>query len=169
MTVGGGTVAGYPVWSDTKIAVQLGSAAKTGAIVVNSGGNVSNGVPFTVRAGNIYFVATGGSDTAAGSVTAPWATISHARDAIAPGDIVYVRNGVAANHDDGSGWSGCLVIGGNSGTAGNPKALVVYPGETATIGSINALGGGGMRHGNPHQGAGGALLDSGRFHSAWCG
>ena len=154
VTVGGGTVAGYPVWSDTKIAVQLGSAAKTGAIVVNSGGNVSNGVPFTVRAGNIYFVATGGSDTAAGSVTAPWATISHARDAIAPGDIVYVRNGVAANHDDGSGWSGCLVIGGNSGTAGNPKALVVYPGETATIGSINGSAAGGCDMGIRTKGQG---------------
>ena len=103
----------------------------------------SNAVPFTVRPGNIHFVATSGKDAGSGSITAPWATIPYARDAIAPGDIVYARNGVAADREDGSGWNGCLVFGGNSGAPGRPKALIVYPGESATIGSLKATAAGG--------------------------
>lgn len=51
VTVGGGAVAAYELWSDGKIIVQLGAGAATGNIVVNVAGNPSNGVPFTVRAG----------------------------------------------------------------------------------------------------------------------
>src|SRR5215831_12713935 len=35
VTVGGGAAADYPIWTDTKITFQLGSAAKTGDIVVS--------------------------------------------------------------------------------------------------------------------------------------
>jgi hypothetical protein len=143
VTVGGGAAGAYLVWTDTKISFQLGSAAQSGNIVVNNGG-VSNGIPFAVRPGNIYFVATSGSDSNPGTVAAPWATLLHARDTIAAGDIVYARNGVSRSTDDGSGWSTCMVLGAaNGGTAGNPKALVVYPGEAATIGSVNSSGAGG--------------------------
>src|ERR1043165_2371379 len=59
VTIGGGAAASYPLWSDSKIIFQLGFAAKTGSIVVNvPGAGASNGLPFTVRAGNIFFVAT---------------------------------------------------------------------------------------------------------------
>src|SRR5690349_16020405 len=84
VTVGGGEAADYPIWSDSKITFQLGPAAKTGEIVVNvvnvspvtqkgkDGGRAgsgmpsvhlqSNGLPFFVRAGKIFFVAVNGSD-----------------------------------------------------------------------------------------------------------
>src|ERR1700756_5338362 len=59
VTVGAGAVASYPLWSDGKIIFQLGAGATTGNIVVNVPGvGSSNGLPFTVRAGNIFFVAT---------------------------------------------------------------------------------------------------------------
>src|SRR6476469_3259217 len=64
VTIGGGTAADYPIWTDTKITFQLGSGARTGDIVVNvrsAGGKTrsesaprsgaSNGLPFTVRKG----------------------------------------------------------------------------------------------------------------------
>src|SRR5882672_4221631 len=54
VTVGAGAVASYPLWSDGKIIFQLGAGAKTGSITVNvTGIGSSNGLPFTVRAGNI--------------------------------------------------------------------------------------------------------------------
>src|SRR5947209_15917801 len=62
VTVGGGAVASYPLWSDGKIIFQLGAAAKTGSIIVNVPGiGASNGLPFTVRPGNVFFVATTGN------------------------------------------------------------------------------------------------------------
>src|SRR5581483_545125 len=58
VTVGGGQADNYPVWTDTKVTFQLGPNALTGNIVVRTNaGETSNGVPFTVRAGRIFFVA----------------------------------------------------------------------------------------------------------------
>lgn len=136
VTVGGGRVAFYPTWSDGKITIQLGAAPATGNIIVTTTGGTSNGFPFTVRPGHIYFVATGGSDSAGGSHSAPWRTLMHARDTMRAGDIAYVMNGVAQTGDDGSGWNGSLVVR-RGGTAAAPMAFVVYPNSTATIGSVN--------------------------------
>jgi hypothetical protein len=142
ITVGGGAVAAYPVWSDGKITFQLGSGATTGNIVVNAAGSgASNGLPFTVRAGNIFFVATTGSDTAAGSFAAPWKTILKAKNTIAPGDIAYIENGVSqTTEDDFTAYISMDNNGAsNSGTAAAPKALVAYPNATVTIGVAGGL------------------------------
>src|SRR5438270_4989764 len=57
VTVGGGAADNYPLWSDTRIIFQLGAGAATGNLAVNVPGvGSSNGLPFTVRAGNIFFV-----------------------------------------------------------------------------------------------------------------
>src|SRR5713226_8693085 len=63
VTVGTGTVAAYKLWSDSKIAAAIGSAATTGNVVVNTSAGPSNGVPFTVRSGNIRCVSTTGSNS----------------------------------------------------------------------------------------------------------
>ncbi len=131
VTIGGGAADNYPVWSDTKIAFQLGANAKTGNIVVNGSGT-SNGVPFTVRAGNIYFVSTSGSDSSAGSYTSPWKTIPHAKGAMKAGDITYVMAGVSQTSTDD--YNASLAIE-SAGTAASPIALVTYPGASVTIGS----------------------------------
>lgn len=130
--VGSGKAVNYKVWTDTKISFQLGSAASSGSIKVTTGNGSSNSVPFTVRAGNIYFVATNGSDGNSGSFSAPWNTIPHAASSMSAGDITYVRNGVSATSDNGYGSP--LNISGTNGSAGKPIALVVYPGESAAIG-----------------------------------
>ncbi|HZU98659.1 MAG TPA: choice-of-anchor Q domain-containing protein [Planctomycetota bacterium] len=137
VTVGGGAVASYPIWSDTKIAFQLGAAARSGTIVVHTGTGDSNGVPFTVRAGNIYFVATTGSDSAAGSFAAPWGTLSHAVDTVQAGDTVYGMDGVVQSVEHN--YTACLSIG-TAGTAAMPIALVAYPGATVKVGSPTLMG-----------------------------
>lgn len=133
VTVGGGGVAGYPLWSESKVVAQLGAAAATGNVVVNAAGGASNGVPFAVRAGNIYFVAISGNDNNDGSFATPWRTIPKAKDTIAAGDIAYIMNGVSQTAEDNFGAALSIET---SGAPGSPKALVAYPGATATVGSL---------------------------------
>jgi uncharacterized protein YbbK (DUF523 family) len=78
---------------------------------VNVNGAVSNGVPFTVRSGRIFFVSTGGNDGNNGSYRYPWATLTKARSAAVAGDIVYVMNGVQQTGADLSSASLALVSG----------------------------------------------------------
>ncbi|HEY5030267.1 MAG TPA: IPT/TIG domain-containing protein, partial [Candidatus Angelobacter sp.] len=133
LTIGGASPAAYLLWSDGKISFQLGNSAITGNIVVNVAGvGASNGMPFTVRTGRIFFVAPGGLDTNAGSFTAPWATVKRAKNSAQAGDVIYLRNGVSETGLDASSTS--LAVA-KSGSSGLPIALVAYPGATATIGS----------------------------------
>ncbi len=138
VTVGGGAAASYQVWTNTKVTFQLGSAAKTGNIVLKTASGSSNAVPFTVRSGNIYFISTDGSDGNSGSYVRPWRTIPHAVHSIAAGDIIYARNGVSQTSDDGQGWNSALTIRSQwSAASGNPRALVAYPGAVVTIGNVD--------------------------------
>ncbi|HET9283372.1 MAG TPA: choice-of-anchor Q domain-containing protein [Candidatus Angelobacter sp.] len=142
VTVGGGAADNYPLWSDDKIIFQLGAAAKTGNIVVNVPGvGASNGLAFTVRAGNIFFVATTGNDANTGSFTAPWQTIPHAKNSIAAGDTAYIEDGVSQTSEDN--FTAYLSMdnngANNSGTATAPKALVAYPNATVTVGVAGGL------------------------------
>src|SRR5262245_60963512 len=130
VTVGGGQVANYRTWSDSKIAFRLGSAAVTGQIVVNVSGAASNGVPFTVRTGRIYFVSTTGNDSRNGTSGHAWRTLARAKTSMKAGDIVYVMNGVTE-----TSFSANLV-----GASGKPMAIVAYPGATVTIGSATGSG-----------------------------
>lgn len=132
VTVGGGEVAGYPVWTDTRIAVQLGSRARTGDILVRTSAGASNGIPFTVRDGNVYFVANGGNDSDPGSFSRPWGTLAKALESMRPGDITYAMNGVSETREDIYTAALSVVTGG---TPGRPLALVAYPGATVTVGS----------------------------------
>ena len=70
-----------------------------------------------------YYVATNGSNTATGSLIAPWATIQYAVNQAVAGDTVYVRGG--SFHE--------RVVFNHSGTAGNPLTLKNYNGEAAVI------------------------------------
>ena len=138
VTIGGGRAASYPVWTPARITFQLGAGASSGSIAVHTAGGTSNGVPFTVRGGNIYFVSTSGDDNNSGSFGSPWQTLLHARDTMAAGGTVYAMNGVSQTTDDGSGWDTCMLLNtGNGGTAAAPNAMIAYPGATVTIGSIN--------------------------------
>jgi hypothetical protein len=149
VTAGGGAMVNCKVWGAAtfwyqKLTCQLGSQAASGNLVVTVSGQSSNALPFTVAAGNIYFVSTTGSDSNAGNFTAPWLTLLKARDTMQPGDITYAMNGVTQSTDDGTGWDSAFLLSGeDQGTwcsaTGSPRALVAYPGATVTIG--NATGG----------------------------
>lgn len=145
VTIGGGTAADYPIWTDTKITFQLGTSARTGPIIVTVKGKnfnvASNGLPFTVRKGKIYFVATNGSDWSNGSINKPWKSITHAKDHMSAGDVTYIKDGVALKSEDT--FTAYLSMdnngSNNSGKAGEPKALVAYPGARVTIGKTHGL------------------------------
>lgn len=146
VTIGGVNAAEYPLWSDTKIIFQIGRAARSGEIVVQITGArnrrfISNGVPFTVRKGKIYFVAVKGSDWSRGTYAKPWKTITHAKDDMSAGDITYIENGVMQSKEDN--YAAYLSMdrdgGSNSGKPQAPKALVAYPGANVTIGVAHGL------------------------------
>lgn len=135
VTIGGGKADNYPVWTDTKITFQLGSKAVSGSIKVVKGKNISNGIPFTIRNGKIYFVKKSGSDRKGdGSWKKPWSTIIYAKNKIKPGDTVYACQGTDATELDVD--KECIALSSN-GKAGKYKALVAYPKASVTIGSMS--------------------------------
>ncbi len=69
-----------------------------------------------------YYVATTGSDANTGSSTAPWRTLQHAVEAIAPGDTILVRSG---------SYAGCRIR--NSGKPSAPKKLARDVGATVVV------------------------------------
>jgi hypothetical protein len=116
------------------VCFQIRQSANDGPGTIHAvvAGRKSNPLPFTVRGGRIYFVKTTGSDAAAGDWAAPWKTIPHAVAKIAPGDIVYVGDGVRQTAPDSYGAAVNL---GSDGEPGRPKALVAYPGAKCLVGS----------------------------------
>lgn len=139
VTIGGGAVGSYKSWSDTRIQVQIGAAASTGNIVVTVGGSSSTAPDtFTVRSGDLYFISTSGSDSAACTYAAPCRTANHVEQLAGwgAGDTLVVRGGTydlnSGNENLSNGaW---LNIGRDSqGTATNRYAVIGYPGETVTV------------------------------------
>jgi hypothetical protein len=144
VTIGGGAANNCPVWGTSwlwyqKITCQVGPNVASGPIVVTVGGvasqcqNTDVGCNFTVRSGNIYFVAVGGNDSSNGSFTTPWATFQKALNTVVGGDITYFENGVTQYSQQN--YNAALWISGKSGTATNPIALLAYPGATVSVGN----------------------------------
>ncbi len=77
-----------------------------------------------IAAGHVYYVATGGNDSAAGSQNAPWKTIGRAARAVMPGDTVYVRGGT---------YKETIDVNQSGSAAGGPIVFASYPGETAVV------------------------------------
>jgi len=112
-----------------------------GNITVTVNGVVSNTLPFTVRAGNIYFISPSGSNsndgryaTAQGLGQGPWADFYKANfysnTLLADGDIVYVRSGTYTSIEAG-GFA--MHIRNRSCSASLPCAIVGYPGEAMPV------------------------------------
>jgi hypothetical protein len=122
--------------------VQLTSSCASGNFAVSVSGQASNGLPFTVASGTIYYVSTSGSDTAAGTFSAPWKTLPHAVQTAgkSAGKIIYAESGVSQTSDDGQSWNAALVIRQewSQGTSAQPDALIAYPGATVQIGPTTA-------------------------------
>lgn len=135
VTIGGGQADNYPVWSDTEITFQLGPNAATGNITVTTTAGTSNGLPFTVRSGNIYFVDVNSpNDPGTGTYSDPWRSPSSFYSNKAPGDICYIRAGTYSGQYGHQGWEANLCFRtADSGTSDNPIAWVGYPNEVATF------------------------------------
>ena len=82
---------------------------------------------FTGKAAN-WYVATNGSDSAAGSLAAPLQTVSKGFSKAGAGDIIYVRGGT---------YRESISLVGKSGSAGNPITLTSYTNETAIISGLD--------------------------------
>lgn len=120
-----------------RMVVKLGTTCTTGNFSITTAAGTSNGVPFTVRSGNIYYAAGSGNDsTGTGTFQSPWKTLVHAHVTMAAGDTVYGETGSDSTADDGTGWSTCFQLNNNAGTSGNSKAIIGYPGESVTIGNV---------------------------------
>jgi len=81
-----------------------------------------------------YYVAPGGNDSAAGTQSAPWATIAHAQAVAQPGDTVYFRGGTYRYTRANSGCTSRTarvdaITLNKSGSSGSPIRYWAYPGE----------------------------------------
>jgi hypothetical protein len=116
-----------------------------GQISVTVNGVTSNPLPFTVRSGNIYFIAKDGSDSYNGRFSTrsghsgsdgPWQTIPMAdaseNPSLGPGDIVYIRQGTYTDADE----NGFMIRlrGYDLPTKDRPVAVGGYPGEWPVMG-----------------------------------
>lgn len=84
--------------------------------------------------GKVYYVSPAGSDSAAGTQGAPWASIARAQSAAQAGDTVYVRGGTYSfTRANGSCRSQTdrvdAITLNRSGSPGNPIRYWAYPGE----------------------------------------
>jgi MYXO-CTERM domain-containing protein len=91
-------------------------------------------LPLTASAAT-YYVSPTGSDTAAGTMAAPFASWARAQTAAAAGDTVYFRGGTYAYTDATSTCTSTTatvnaVVLSKSGTSGSPINYWAYPGET---------------------------------------
>jgi hypothetical protein len=75
------------------------------------------------QSGATFYVSTTGSDSNAGTYSAPWLTIQHAANTVTAGATVYVLGGTYKE----------AVNFPNSGTAGEPITFESYPGQSALI------------------------------------
>jgi hypothetical protein len=80
-----------------------------------------------------YYVATDGSDTAAGTLAAPFATIQRAQREVTPGDTVFIRGGTyRMNEAQIAGREGiyaCVTLLDKSGLPGKRINYCASPGE----------------------------------------
>ncbi len=75
-----------------------------------------------------YYVSTTGSDSNAGTISAPWKTIQTSLGKLKPGDILYIRAGTYAQS-----FSDEIVV---KGAASQSIVITSYPGESPVIGHI---------------------------------
>ncbi|GIE86051.1 right-handed parallel beta-helix repeat-containing protein [Actinoplanes regularis] len=91
-------------------------------------------VPGVSAAASVYYVSPSGSDSAAGTASAPWRSIARAQSAVAAGDTVYLR---AGTYGYTSATSSCssqtatvdAITLSRSGSSGAPISYLNYPGE----------------------------------------
>ncbi|MBB2947316.1 hypothetical protein FB565_007084 [Actinoplanes lutulentus] len=92
------------------------------------------GTAGTASAAAVYYISPNGSDSAAGTASAPWKSIAKAQSVATAGDTVYLRGGTYAYTRATSSCAGQTarvdaITLNKSGAAGNPIRYWAYPGE----------------------------------------
>ena len=128
---GSGTTGGTSTGGSTTGGTTTGGTTTGGT---TTGGTTSGGTTGGTGSGGVYYVSPTGSDSAAGTQAAPWATIAHAQSVVQAGDTVYFRGGTyaytRANSSCASGTDRVDAITlSKSGSSGKPISYVAYPGE----------------------------------------
>jgi hypothetical protein len=126
-----------------KMTVQLKSTCTSGNFAVTTPSGTSNGLPFAVNTGKIYYVSTSGSDSSGnGSFSAPWATLPYAvqTTGTTAGNVIYAENGVSQTTADSQGWNASITLRSAwcNGTPAQPNYLVAYPGAAVVVGNTSA-------------------------------
>ncbi|MFK4267810.1 right-handed parallel beta-helix repeat-containing protein [Streptomyces milbemycinicus] len=94
----------------------------------------SSAATSNAAAATVYYVAPNGSDNAAGTQAAPWASIAHAQSVVGAGDTVYFRGGT---YSYTHGINSCksqtdrvdAITLNKSGSSGSQIHYLAYPGE----------------------------------------
>ncbi len=111
------------------------SAVGAGTIEVTTSEGTTT-LPFTVRAGSIYHVASTGNDSNDGSYGSPWLTVAQGDSTAGAGDTLYV-------HDVDTGAYGTRrAIYNNKGfsaTEADQMAYTAYPNTRPTVGGHQAV------------------------------
>jgi parallel beta-helix repeat protein len=97
--------------------------------ITENGVSINGEVVNAIDIGGDHYVATWGSDAAAGTFDAPWKTWYKAWQTAVAGDTIYIRGGIyyITGNEDG-GWADNI-----DGTATNPIKIFAYPGETPIL------------------------------------
>ena len=91
---GPGTVSfGSPSAEDTTVSFSAVGTYVLRLTGTANGFTITDDITVVVQNGNIYYVATSGSDSANGSSGTPWKTIQHAVDTVVAGDTILVHAG----------------------------------------------------------------------------
>ena len=139
VTVYGANLKAQVQLNGVSASVLASTTSKVSFIVPSgNGGSIqigsSNTLPFTVRSGNVYYVAENGSNSASGSISDPWASIPYGFNKAKCGDVVYVMNGVSQTSTDNYGAALSVE---QKCPISSPLALIGYPGASVTVGSVN--------------------------------
>jgi len=126
--------------------IPASSANGLGDITVTVSGKESASLPFTVRAGNVYWVATGGDNNASGTFAEPkefingninpGVTPSLGNGNLIAGDFVYSR-GVLEPSFTAGGISAGMYLRSIEGTQNSPVSIIAYPGAQSKVSSEN--------------------------------
>ena len=114
----------------------MGSGTTTGNIILTNTEGASNTLPFTVRAGNIYFVDASTPVAGDGSYGNMWQSPASYYTTItgSTGNTCYFKAGTYNGEYGRAGWHGNMVLASDqAGASGAENAFIGYPGETAVF------------------------------------
>jgi hypothetical protein len=124
---GSGTATGTTSWSFTATGLSSGHNIITvdAADAAGNHGTDSIDVTYTPVSGSTYYVSTSGSDSADGSIGAPWKTLQTSIGKMVSGDTLYLRAGTFSDPD--------VPDINNFTAAGTPTRFLGYPGEKVIL------------------------------------